>query len=160
MANEYDPKNSSDNWDEQPKYDGDASANHYRQYTSPNGNGNGNGIFPDHFGQPQRDQEGSTARTLGIVGIFVTLCFCQLAGIILGIIAFKKARNSARTLGYETSDAAVGRVLGIVSVVLGCLFIIVSIIYVAVMVATGTFASMIEDANAELLASATFPLSL
>ena len=135
----YDPKKSNDNWDDQPKYDGDSDNNRYRQYTPPTGNG----IFPNQMGQPRRDEDGATAKTLGIVGIFVTLCFCQLAGIILGIIGYSKARASFRNMGFETSDAATGRVLGIVNIVLGSLSILATIAYFVFLILTGTLTAML-----------------
>ena len=148
MANEYDPKQNGDNWDDQPKYDGGAEKNNYRQYTPPTGNG----IFPDHMGQqPVRDQDGSTSKTLGFVGLFVTLCFCEIAGIILGIIGLTKARSSARTLGFETSDAATGRVLGIVNIVLGILRILVTIGYIVFMIVTGAMSAMLAGEGIEAL---------
>ncbi|MBO4284169.1 MAG: hypothetical protein J5958_06060 [Clostridia bacterium] len=144
----YDPKKSNDNWDDQPKNDGGSGNNYYRQYTPPTGNG----IFPDHMGQqPPRDQDGSTSKTLGFVGLFVTLCFCDLAGIILGIIGLSKARSSARILGFESSDAATGRVLGIVNIVLGCLRLLVSIGYIIFLVVTGTFSAMLAGEGIEAL---------
>ena len=135
----YDPKNSKDNWDEQPKYDGDSDNNRYRQYTPPTGNG----IFPNQMGQPPRDDHGATSKTLGFVGLFVTLCFCDIAGIILGIIGLSKARTSAQLLGFETSDAATGRVLGIVNIVLGSLRVLITIGYFVFLIITGTLSAML-----------------
>ena len=143
----YDPNNNNnDNWDDRQKNDGGYGNNNYRQYTPPTGNG----IFPNQMGQqPPRDQDGPTSKTLGFVGLFVTLCFCQLAGIILGIIGYAKARNSARTLGFESSDAATGRVLAIVNIVVGSLSILVSIAYVVFLVATGAFAAFLSGEGFE-----------
>lgn len=139
MANDYDPKKNGDNWDDQPKYDGGAEKNYYRQYTPPTDNG----IFPDRPAQPPRDAEGSTSKVLGFVGLFLTICgCCNIAGIVLGIIGYVKARASFRTLGFETSDAATGRVLGIVDIVLGSLSVLVSIAYAVFLIVSGSFAAM------------------
>lgn len=119
MAN-YD----QDNWDEQPKYDGDASTGNYKQYKAPEGGGAGGpGSQP-----PQQDSDGATSKTIGFIGLLVTLCCCQIAGIVMGIIGYGKAKRSAQALGFETSDAAIGRVLGIVNIVLGILSIIGSVV--------------------------------
>ena len=123
---DFDKNNGTDNWDEKPKNDGDSGNNYYRQYTTPAGSGTG-GAAPQ--GQPQRDADGSTAKTLGIVGLIVNFCCCQLAGIIIGIIGYSKANRSIKNLGYETSDASTGRVLGIINIVLGTLFLVGSIAY-------------------------------
>ena len=142
MANGQYDKNNGDNWDEQPKYDGGAEKNNYSQYSPPTGNS----IYPD---RPPLDTEGSTSKILGFVGLFVTLCFCQIAGIVLGIIGLSKARASARNLGFETSDAATGRVLGIVNIVLGILYILVIIAYGVFLIVSGSLAAMMADGGIE-----------
>lgn len=125
MANDrYD--NGQDNWGETPQNDnGGSGGNYYRPYGSNGGGFNNNGIFPN---QPPQDPDGRTAKTLGLVGLFLTLCFCRIAGIVLGIIGYNKANRSVRSLGFETSDASTGRVLGIVNIVLGALMLIGSIV--------------------------------
>ena len=146
MANEYD----QDNWDEKPKYDGDATSGNYKQYKAPENGGFG--------GPPQRreDTDGATSRTLGIIGLFVTLCCCQIAGIVMGIIGYGKAKRSAQNLGYETSDAAIGRVLAIVNIVLGILSIIGSVVTV---VLTGTLTALMNGEGLEAFSSMTASLA-
>lgn len=131
MANGYD----QDNWGEKTKNDGDSSFGSYKQYKTPEGGGSGFQPQP-----PRQDSDGATSRTLGIIGLFVTLCCCQIAGIVLGIIAFSKAKRSAQNLGYETSDAATGKVLGIVCIVLGILSIVGSVVTA---VLTGTLSAVL-----------------
>ena len=161
MANDrYDPNKNSDNWDEAPKINwdevpkndwssdqkndgGSSNNNYYRRYTPPTG-GSGNGGAPG--GQPQRDVDGSTSKTLGIVGLVLTICVCQIAGIVLGIIGLSKAKKSANDFGYETSDAATGRVLGIVNIVLGVLMIVLSIAMSVFYIASGMFDEIIKEA--------------
>lgn len=116
--NRYDHDDGSDNWDETPKNDG---GNYYRPYGSTGGE-NGNGFFSDI--RPPQDTDGASAKTIGLVGLFLTICFCRIAGIILGIIGYNRAIRSIRNLGYETPDASTARVLGIVDIVLGALLLV------------------------------------
>ena len=132
-------KNTGDNWDESPKYADKENAGeggghyYYKQYTTPTGN-------PPPVNLPQqRDNDGSLSKTLGIIGLIVTLCSCQVAGIVLGIIGLSKAKRSKQTLGFETTEAATGRVLGIVNIVLGILMIILSAVMTAFYIASGMF---------------------
>lgn len=133
-------QNSGDNWDENPKYaekdnaGGETGGGHYyyKQYTTPTGN-------PPPVNLPQPDSDGSTSKTLGIIGLIVTLCSCQIAGIVLGIIGLAKAKRSKQNLGFETPEAATGRVLGIVNIVLGILMIILSAVMTAFYIASGLF---------------------
>ena len=125
----YEQNGDRDNWDENPKQEGGSEGeDRYRRYQSPENGGYTIPGNPDlSGGRPPQDTDGSTARTLGIVGLFVTICLCQIAGIVMGVIGYSKAKRSAQTLGYETSDAATGRVLGILNIVLGILLIVASI---------------------------------
>ena len=142
MANGFD----QDNWDEKPKYDGNNSTGNYKQYKAPEGGGSGG----PGFQPPRQDTDGATSRTLGIIGIFVTLCCCQIAGIVMGIIGYGKAKRSAQTLGYETSDAAMGRVLAIVNIVLGILSIIGSVVTA---VLTGTLSAILAGEGLNTITS-------
>ena len=146
MANGYDQNNSQDNWDDRSKYDGNNTTGNYKQYTAPGAGSGGPGFQP-----PRQDTDGATSRTLGIVGIFVTLCLCQIAGIVIGIIGYGKAKRSAQTLGYETSDAATGRVLGIVNIVLGILSIIGSVVS---LVFTGVLSALIAGESLDTITTA------
>ena len=146
MANEYD----QDNWDEKPKYDGNAASGNYKQYKAPENGGFG--------GPPQRreDPDGALSRTLGFVGLFVTLCCCQIAGIVLAIIGYSKAKRSVQNLGYETSDAATGRVLAIVNFVLAVLSIVGS---VATLVLTGALTALMNGEGLEDFSAITASLT-
>ena len=149
MANGFD----QDNWDEKPKYDGSNSTGNYKQYKAPEGGGSGG----PGFQPPRQDTDGATSRTLGIIGIFVTLCCCQIAGIVLGIIGYGKAKRSAQNLGYETSDAATGRVLGIVNIVLGILSIVGSVV---TLVLSGTMTALLAGEGLEAFSTTTASLAL
>lgn len=148
MANGFD----QDNWDEKPKYDGNNSTGNYKQYTPSGGGSGGPGFQP-----PRQDTDGATSRTLGIIGIFVTLCCCQIAGIVMGIIGYGKAKRSAQNLGYETSDAATGRVLGIVNIVLGILSIVGSVV---TFVLSGTMTALLAGEGLEAFSTTTASLAL
>lgn len=145
MANGYD----QDNWDDQPKYDGDAPSGDYKHYKTPEG-----GSFSDPGYRPQpprQDTDGASSKKLGIVGLIVTLCCCQIAGIVLGIIGYGKAKRSAQNLGYETSDAATGRVLAIINIVLGILSIVGS---VASIVFSGVLTALLAGEGVDTLTTA------
>lgn len=137
MQDDKTPKSGGDNWDETPKNEGKENADnggryYYKQYTTPTGN-------PPPVNLPQRDGDGATSKTLGIIGLIVTLCSCQVAGIVLGIIGLAKAKRSKQNLGFETPEAAAGRVLGIVNIVLGILMIILSVVMTAFYIVSGVF---------------------
>lgn len=74
------------------------------------------------------NKEASTAQTLGIVGLVVSLICCALAGIILGILAISRAGKAKNLLGYESPEAKTGRICGIVAIILGTLSMIGSAI--------------------------------
>ena len=140
MQDDKNINGNGDNWDETPKDDGKENAGkgtdgghyYYKQYTTPTGN-------PPPVNLPQRDGDGATAKTLGIIGLVVTLCSCQIAGIVLGVIGLAKAKRSKQNLGFETPEAATGRVLGIVNIVLGILLIVLSAVMTAFYIASGMF---------------------
>ena len=97
--------------------------NYYQPYGKPPHDGNyGYNGFAE--GQQPADPEGRASRTIGIVGLIVSFCFCQLAGLIMGIIGYRKANDSVAKLGFETPEASAGRVLGIINIVLGALLLI------------------------------------
>ena len=131
-----------DNWDEKPKYDGPEEKRYYTQYTPPTP---GNGIIPERPVMPPRDSDGKTSKILGFIGIALALCLNQIAGIVLGIIGLCKANKSIRNLGYKSSDAAVGKVFGILNIVLGCLMLVFIISYVCFLIYTGLFEEMVNE---------------
>ncbi len=121
-------KTETDNWDEKPKYDGPEEKRYYTQYTPPTP---GNGIIPERPVMPPRDADGKTSKILGFIGLALALCLNQIAGIVLGIIGLCKANKSIRTLGYKSSDANVGKVLGIINIIVGCLMFALIVAYAA-----------------------------
>ncbi len=74
------------------------------------------------------NQEASTAQTLGIVGLIMSVVCCALIGVVLGILAINRASNAKNLLGYETSEAKTGRICGIIAIVLGVLSMVSSAI--------------------------------
>lgn len=66
-------------------------------------------------------KDASSAQTLGIVGLIVSLVCCPLIGIILGIIAISRAKSASMALGYVPTEAKTGRICGIIAIVLGVL---------------------------------------
>ena len=75
------------------------------------------------------DASANSAQTLGIVGLIVSIICCQIAGLILGIIAVSKAKMSRLTLGYEVPAARTGRICGIIAIVISILFMVGTLIY-------------------------------
>jgi len=161
MANDwYEPEGGRDNWDDAPQKDDDREnagndGNFYKRYAPPTGGG----YYGNSAPQPPEDADGALSRTLGIIGLIVTVCSCQIAGIVLGIIGLLKAKKSARDLGFETSNAATGRVLGIVNIVLGSLLILFTIAMFVFYFVTGLFEKLLADAGAET-AALSGPFSL
>ena len=98
--------------------------NYYQPYGSkaPHDGNYGYNGFPD--GNKPADPDGTASKTIGIIGLIVSFCFCQIAGLIMGIIGYRKANLSVAKLGFETSDASAGRVLGIINIVLSILLLI------------------------------------
>lgn len=80
--------------------------------------------------QQPEDSDGKTAKLYGIISIVLNVIGCCLpAGIILGILALLRVNASRRKLGYLSSDAHLGKVLGIVSIVWGALSFLFSMLY-------------------------------
>jgi hypothetical protein len=91
------------------------------------------------YGQPmQDDQDGRTSKMFGIISIVLNIFSCCLpVGIVLGILAIVRAGASKRTLGYQSPDAHLGKVLGIISVIWGSLTFAASLLYLVFVVALG-----------------------
>lgn len=80
--------------------------------------------------QQPEDSDGKTAKFYGIISIVLNVIGCCLpAGIVLGILALLRVNASRRKLGYLSSDAHLGKVLGIVSIVWGALSFLFSMLY-------------------------------
>ena len=138
MAFDQDDKNNAQNGNQQQN-------NYYQPYEKAPHDGNyGYNGFPN--GNKPSDPEGATSRTLGIIGLIVSFCFCQIAGLILGIIGYRKANQSVAKLGFETPEASAGRVLGIINVV-------VSVLGLIGLVVTAIFSSALTALVKEIVAS-------
>ena len=94
----------------------------------------------------------SSAQTLGIVGLVISLICCPLVGIILGILAISRASNAKNLLGYESPEAKTGRICGIVAIILGALSIIGNAM------ASILFREMLQDIMSEMQAFFTLIL--
>lgn len=68
-----------------------------------------------------------TAQTLGIVALVISLVLLPPVGIVLGILAIARARAAKRSLGYEISEARVGRICGIIAIVVGGVSIVANV---------------------------------
>lgn len=118
-----------------PSENGDHNQNGNRNDNQNNGyyqnndyyQNNTNGGFQPPFNQPPEDNEGKSAKTFGIVGLIISIVCCQVLGVVFGIIAVVKAGNSRRALGIETGDASLGKILGIIAIVLGVISVVSSI---------------------------------
>ena len=89
--------------------------------------------FPPFFTSAQQEmarRKATTAMILGIVGLVLSLFILPLAGIILGIIALVKA-STAQNLSPTTpfSEAKAGKILGILSIVLGALPLLFTFVF-------------------------------
>ena len=76
---------------------------------------------PPYWNAP--DPRGESAQTLGIVSIICAV-FCAIAGLIIGIIAMNRAKESQVMLQYETSAAKTGRICGLVGVIIAAISMI------------------------------------
>ncbi len=76
------------------------------------------------------DRDGRSAKIYGIVAMILTLfnCCCLPIGPILGIFALVRSGASRKKLGYLSSDAQLGKVLGIIAIILGSLAFVSSLI--------------------------------
>ncbi len=96
-------------------------------YRDPSGNGDAPFVMP----QMPLDPIGKSSQNYGLIGLILTLTCCSVVGLILGIMALTRASASRRLLGYESAQAAVGKVLGILSIVFSAIRIISTIAWVA-----------------------------
>ena len=74
--------------------------------------------------QTPNDKAANSSQTMGIVGLLLSLLCCGTAGLILGILAYSKAKLSRLTLGFEVPEARTGRICGIIAIVMGIIRIL------------------------------------
>lgn len=93
------------------------------------------------FGYPPQqpdDRDGKNAKLYGIIALILNFLGCCLpAGIVLGILAIVRAGSSRKMLGYQSDDARLGKVLGIISVVWSAISVLFIVLYVVFVVAIG-----------------------
>jgi len=53
---------------------------------------------------PDESKDASTSKTLGIIGLILSLFCCPLAGLILGILACTRAARAKKDMGFEPKD--------------------------------------------------------
>ena len=122
-----DYKNDQNNEQNQGQYNGNNQSNFYReQGYGPQGYNQQNPYWNNGQNQ-QADPVGNTAQTFGIVAIVASL-FCSIVGLIFGILAISRARESFMMMQYETPAAKTGRVCGIVAVIVAALSMVGSVI--------------------------------
>ncbi len=73
----------------------------------------------------------ASSKTLGILGIVLSIICCPLVGLILGIMAANRAKTAKMMLGYDLPEAKTGRICGIIAI----LICIASMIFSAIMMA-------------------------
>ena len=74
-------------------------------------------------------KKAKTSMILGIIGLVLVITCCGIVGIVLNIISLVMASNSKKALGYEHSDATVGKICSIVGLVISVLSIIAYVLY-------------------------------
>ena len=121
-----DYKNDQNNDQNNGQYNGNNQSNFYReQGYGPQGYDRQNPYW-NNQNQPV-DTSGNSAQTMGIVAIVASL-FCSIVGLIVGILAISRARESLMMMQYETPAAKTGRICGIVAVIISALSIAGSVI--------------------------------
>ena len=80
--------------------------------------------------QTPEDPSANTARTLGIIGLIVSIFGCcgVPAGLVLGIIALVKAKRSCATLGFEVPEARTGRICGLLAIIFTVVALVICLI--------------------------------
>lgn len=82
---------------------------------------------PNRQNQIRGEALAGTSQTMGIIALLLTLiCNCLPVGIVLGILAIVKSSASRQMLGYNTSAATVGKICGIIALILTVILAIVS----------------------------------
>lgn len=111
--------------------------NNQNNFNQPNGQNDGwsydNGQFytpvpPIDSNAMQANKSAIASQTLGIVGLVLSIIGCPLISLIIGIIAISQAATAKKLLVKEPSEASVGRVCGIIAIVLSILSMIPLII--------------------------------
>lgn len=83
-------------------------------------------------GSPELLAKANSAFNLAIGGIFVSLCCCGIAGIIMGVISMNNAGGVVAIAppgSDANSKASTAKILGIVAIVLGVMQMIGGIAY-------------------------------
>ncbi|MBQ8358284.1 MAG: DUF4190 domain-containing protein [Clostridia bacterium] len=75
------------------------------------------------------DPHGSSAQTFGIIAV-VSLVFCQIVSLVLGILAVRRAKDSRTMLQFETGAAKTGRICGWIGIILGAISIAAALLYI------------------------------
>lgn len=77
----------------------------------------------------EAEKKAKTSMILGIIGLVLVITCCGIVGIVLNIISLVMASSSKKALGYEHSDATVGKICSIVGLVISALSIIACVLY-------------------------------
>lgn len=97
------------------------------------------GYPPGGYYPPVADTDGKNAQTFGIIAL-VGLFVCQLVSVIFGILAMVSAKKSRLSTGYVCSEAKVGRICGLIGLILGGIqvaMILLVIVFYIIIIATG-----------------------
>ena len=91
---------------------------------------------PSRLDQIRGEALANSSQTMGLIALALTLiCNCLPVSIVLGIMAITKSAHAKRLLGYSPSAATVGKICGIVALVLTAILTVVSLFTWAAMVA-------------------------
>lgn len=66
----------------------------------------------------------SSAKTMGIISLVISIFCCPLVSLIMGFIAIARARTARVMLGGDLPEGKTGRICGIIAVVLSVAWII------------------------------------
>lgn len=99
-----------------------------QQWQHENNQGGWQGGPPPINNPFEGQKSAQTAQTLGIIALVLSLIFFPPAGIVLGILAISRAGASKRLLGYDISEARVGRTCGIIAIVIGAISIVLNVL--------------------------------
>ncbi|MBQ8351441.1 MAG: DUF4190 domain-containing protein [Clostridia bacterium] len=78
------------------------------------------------------NHDASTAQVLGIVGLVLAVICCSLPGLILGILAIRRANHARQELGYSLPDAKTGFVCGVIAVVVSSVSMLIQLLYIVI----------------------------
>lgn len=101
-----------------------------RSYTPPF---NGGPVY--NMAQPPEEgrSSASASQTLGIIGLVssVVCCCFPVIGLVLGILAIVFSNKATKACGFTPSGASVGKICGIIAIVLCGLIILTNILSLA-----------------------------